>query len=144
MTNGMFLHVKIDVADLDRSMRFYLDILGWRQIVRYDRDDGVTIVQVSPTGEPPGVELWHEPPHRGFQLDRMHFAVMTVDLPATIERLAGQGVEIERPPFRIGHELIAFVRDPDGYLIEFNEVTADVPVQAEALPAGGSAGGAAS
>jgi catechol 2,3-dioxygenase-like lactoylglutathione lyase family enzyme len=146
MIGGAFLHIKIDVADLARSLRFYLDTLGWRQIVRYDRDDGVTIVQVSPTGQPPGIELWHEPPNSGFHLDRLHFAISTVDLLTTIKRLAAQGVEIERSPFRIGHELIAFVRDPDGYLIEFNEVTVGAPVQAGTteLPVGRSTGSAAS
>jgi lactoylglutathione lyase len=146
MSSGAFLHVKIDVADLERSLRFYLDTLGWRQIVRYDRNDGVMIVQVSPTGQPPGIELWYEPPHSGFHLDRLHFALSTSDLVATIERLAEQGVQIERPPFRIGHELIAFIRDPDGYLIEFNQVTAGAPMQAGPmeLPVGRSAGSAAS
>lgn len=128
MTCGAFLHVKIDVADLERSLRFYCGALGWRQIVRYDRDDGVVIVQVSPTGEPPGIELWHEPPHAGFQSDRLHVAVSTADLCATVDRLVRQGVAVERPPFRIGHELIAFIRDPDGYLIELNE-SADAGAQ---------------
>ena len=56
-----FNHLKIDVTDLDRSIAFYCGKLGFAQIVRYDRPDGVTIVQVSPAGQPPGLELWHEP-----------------------------------------------------------------------------------
>jgi lactoylglutathione lyase len=116
-----FLHVKLDVADLERSLRFYCDALGWKQIVRYDRDDGVTIVQVSPDGNGAGIELWHEPPHQGFAFDRLHLAISVDDVHAATIRLAAAGVTIDRTPFRIGHETIAFIRDPDGYLIELNE-----------------------
>jgi lactoylglutathione lyase len=117
-----FLHVKLDVADLDRSVAFYRDALGFVQIVRYDRDDGITIVQVSPTGMPPGIELWFEPPFRPAPDDRLHVALEARSLPDLVVRLQSLGVEIVREPFRIGHELIAFIRDPDGYLIELNEI----------------------
>lgn len=123
MSCGAFLHVKLDVADLARSQQFYCEVLGWKQIVRYDRADGITIVQVSPTGQGAGIELWYEPPHRGFAFDRLHVAASVDDLNATIERLIANGVTIDQPPFRIGHETIAFIRDPDGYLIELNETS---------------------
>ncbi|HET7232367.1 MAG TPA: VOC family protein [Longimicrobium sp.] len=119
-----FLHVKLDVADLERARRFYCDLLSLRPIVRYDRDDGVTILQLSPTGEPPGVELWYEPPFRPDPGDRLHIAFAVTDLPAVVARIRDSGWPIEREPFRIGHEQIAFVRDPDGYLIELNEADA--------------------
>jgi lactoylglutathione lyase len=122
MTVTGFHHLKIDVADLDRSLRFYCGLLGFRPIVRYDRDDGVTIVQVGPKGRAPGLELWHEPPHRGFAADRLHFALTVNGLPHLAEALAAAGVQLDRGPFRMGHELIAFVRDPDGYLVELYEI----------------------
>jgi catechol 2,3-dioxygenase-like lactoylglutathione lyase family enzyme len=78
MMRTSFFHLKLDVADLRRSLDFYCGILNWRVVVRYDRQDGVTIVQISPTGMPPGIELWHEPPLESFAQDRLHFA-LTVD-----------------------------------------------------------------
>lgn len=116
-----FLHVKIDVQDLQHSLHYYTSLLGFRQIVRYDRPDGVVIVQLSPTGKPPGVELWYEPPWKGFCNDRFHFAFKVHDLANVVDRLKASGVPIDTPPFQIGHEKIAFLRDPDGYLIELNE-----------------------
>jgi lactoylglutathione lyase len=46
------------------------------------------------------------------------------NLEATLAGLAAQGIEPERPPYRVGGEngtLICFVRDPDGYRIEIVE-----------------------
>jgi lactoylglutathione lyase len=52
-----------------------------------------------------------------------HVAVGVDDLAATLERLAAQGIEPERPPYRVreGGSLLCFVRDPDGYRIELIE-----------------------
>jgi len=51
-----------------------------------------------------------------------HIAILVDDLDGTLERLAGEGVEPEKPPYRPGGRTeghrIAFVRDPDGYRIE--------------------------
>lgn len=116
-----FLHVKLDVADIDRSVAFYCDVLGFEPVVRYDRDDGVTIVQVAAEGSPVGIELWRESDHVGLGNDRLHVALETSDLAATVERLRADAVTIEQEIFRMGHEQIAFIRDPDGYLIELNE-----------------------
>lgn len=115
------MHVKIDVSDLIASLTFYQGDLGFKQIVRYDRDDGVTIVQLSPTGHSPGIELWYEPPYQPLRTDRLHIAFATADVRQTILDLKARGILIDREPFQIGHEVIAFIRDPDGYLIELNE-----------------------
>jgi catechol 2,3-dioxygenase-like lactoylglutathione lyase family enzyme len=115
------LHVKLDVADLQRSLDFYIGVLGFREIARYVIVDSHTIVHVSPTGEPPALELWSEPPRGTLRNDRLHMAWSTMDVHATVEALRRRGVVIEREPFTIGHERLAFVRDPDGYLLELSE-----------------------
>jgi lactoylglutathione lyase len=52
-----------------------------------------------------------------------HIAITADDLDATLERLAGDGIEPERPPYTVrdGGSRICFVRDPDGYRIELIE-----------------------
>jgi lactoylglutathione lyase len=117
-----FLHVKLDVADMKRSVAFYCGRLGLEQAARYDRDDGVTIVQVGPPGSCVGVELWREAEHGGYRNERLHLAFEVSDLECMVEELRGAGVTIDREVFTIGNERIAFIRDPDGYLIELNEV----------------------
>ena len=51
----------------------------------------------------------------------------------TLENLASQGIEPEKPPYRVreGGSLIAFVRDPDGYRIELIERAANFGLRAE-------------
>jgi lactoylglutathione lyase len=49
-----------------------------------------------------------------------HIAVGVEDLDGTLERLAQQGIEPERPPYSVreGGSRLCFVQDPDGYRIE--------------------------
>jgi lactoylglutathione lyase len=56
-----------------------------------------------------------------------HIAVTVDDMTATLERLAGQGIEPERAPYRVreGGSLLCFVRDPDGYRIELIQRSGD-------------------
>jgi catechol 2,3-dioxygenase-like lactoylglutathione lyase family enzyme len=123
MKKGAFFHhVKLDVADIDRSLAFYVGKLQWKIIVRYDRPDGVIIVQVSPTGAPPGIELWQETPFARLSDDRLHIAIGVDDVDQAIERLRKLGARIEREPFTMGKETIGFIRDPDNYLIELNSM----------------------
>lgn len=53
-----------------------------------------------------------------------HIAITSPDLDATLRRLAEQGIEPERPPYRIreGGSRLCFVRDPDGYRVEILEM----------------------
>jgi lactoylglutathione lyase len=52
-----------------------------------------------------------------------HIAITVDDMDATLERLAGQGIEPERPPYQVseGGSFLCFVRDPDDYRIELIE-----------------------
>jgi lactoylglutathione lyase len=45
------------------------------------------------------------------------------DLDATLERLAAQGIEPEREPYRVraGGSRLCFVQDPDHYRVELIE-----------------------
>jgi lactoylglutathione lyase len=55
-----------------------------------------------------------------------HIALAVDDLETTLAGLAGQGIEPEKPPYRVreGGSLLCFVRDPDGYRIELIEKSA--------------------
>lgn len=115
-----FMHAKLDVQDLARSEHFYRNLLGLVEIVRYELPNGA-IVQLSPTGQSPGVELWFEDTREIAPPTECHIAFGVDDTRGLLERLRAAGVEVAKEPFEIGSEVIAFVRDPDGYLIELNQ-----------------------
>jgi lactoylglutathione lyase len=58
-----------------------------------------------------------------------HIAIGVEDLDGTLARLAEQGIEPEREPYRVreGGSRLCFVRDPDGYRIEIIELAASPP-----------------
>ena len=51
-----------------------------------------------------------------------HIALAVEDLDGTLGKLAGDGIEPEKPPYRPGGRtegsFLCFVRDPDGYRVE--------------------------
>jgi lactoylglutathione lyase len=77
-------------------------------------------------GKPvPELELTHNFGVDSYQLGTAygHIALTVEDMAETLERLAAQGIEPERPPYSIreGGSLLCFVRDPDDYRIELIE-----------------------
>jgi lactoylglutathione lyase len=52
-----------------------------------------------------------------------HIAIGVEDLQGTLARLADQGIDPEKPPYRVreGGSLLCFVRDPDDYRVELIE-----------------------
>ena len=52
-----------------------------------------------------------------------HIAITADDLDRTLENLAEQGIEPEKPPYTVrdGGNRLCFVRDPDGYRVELIE-----------------------
>lgn len=115
-------HVKLNVRDMERSLDFYRNKLDFREMARYPIDSGL-IVQLSHNGRPPGIELWYEEPALAVENKELHIAFEVSDVESYVSVIRDKGVRITREPFRIGHELIAFIEDPDGYQIELNQDT---------------------
>jgi methionyl-tRNA formyltransferase/catechol 2,3-dioxygenase-like lactoylglutathione lyase family enzyme len=113
-------HVRVDVADIERSQRFYESALSLSTIVRYDTPTH-TIVQMGTAGRPPGVELWQEEGVAASPSETEHLAFYVADVTEAVKHVRALHYEIMREPFTIGHETIAFIRDPDGHLIELND-----------------------
>jgi len=113
-------HVRLDVSDVSKSQRFYEEAVGLYPVVRYEIAGGI-IQQLGANGRPPGVELWMEKGVNVTPHPTQHIAFFTQDVRMVIERIRRLGYKICREPFSIGDETVAFVRDPDGHLIEFND-----------------------
>jgi len=114
-----YLHTMVRVTDINESLKFYCDALGLREIRRYDSEKGrfTLVFLAAPGDEDAQVELTYnwDPEQYGTGRAFGHLAYAVDDIYAACQRLADQGVTINRPP-RDGH--MAFVRSPDGISVE--------------------------
>jgi lactoylglutathione lyase len=116
----------IRVKDLERSVRFYTEVLGLREQRRkvLEKADATLVFLTDAAGHH-AIELTYNHDGRDYDLGNQfgHFALGVRDLEAAREELAGQGVEFSRGPYRVseGGSMIAFIRDPDGIEIELIE-----------------------
>lgn len=122
-----YLHTMVRVADVDRSLKFYCDLLGMREVRRTENEKGrfTLIFLAAPKDEKRGTEEhaplleltynWDPEEYTGGR-NFGHLAYEVDDIYEICQRLQDAGVVISRPP-RDGR--MAFVRSPDGISIEF-------------------------
>ncbi len=122
-----FLHTRIRVSDLERSIKWYCDHLGFVVISRSDRSPaGNQIVHLELPGNDPTLELTYSPDYElNVPEDLMHFAIGVPNLIACCDKLEKSGLEIWpdgwRKQFTSGSMKMAFITDPDGYEVELLE-----------------------
>jgi lactoylglutathione lyase len=114
-----YLHTMVRVTDIDKSLDFYCDKLGLREVRRYDNEKGrfTLVFLAAPGDEEAQVELTYnwDPEAYGGGRNFGHLAYEVDDIYAACQRLMDGGVTINRPP-RDGR--MAFVRSPDNISIE--------------------------
>ena len=119
------IHTCYRILDIDRSVDFY-QRLGFEEIRRLPiRDEAVNVFMGLP-GDGARLELtWNKGVERPYEIGTGygHIALTVDDLDATLERLAAQGIEPEKPPYTVreGGNRLCFVRDPDDYRVELIE-----------------------
>lgn len=121
-----FSHTMIRVKDIDKSLKFYTDVMGLKQLRKMDLPNA-TLYFVSDERECCTIELTynHEQPEEGYQHGTYfgHLAFDTKDIDSFTERLKAFGMDYTREPFLIKADgpKIAFLDDPDGFPIEIIE-----------------------
>jgi lactoylglutathione lyase len=123
------LHTMIRVGDLERSLRFYCEILGMRLLRRKDYEGGrftLAFVGYGDEASSTVVELTHNWDTDRYDLGNGfgHLALGVEGIYATCDALRAKGAKITREPgpMKHGGSEIAFVEDPDGYKIELIEL----------------------
>ncbi len=115
-----YLHTMVRVSDLEKSLDFYCNKLGLKEIARKDVEAGrFTLVFLAAEGdEEAQVELTYNWDAEEYDEGRNfgHLAYAVDNIYETCQRLMDAGVVINRPP-RDGR--MAFVRSPDNISIEF-------------------------
>jgi len=122
------LHTMLRVGNLERSVKFYTDVLGMTELRRSEYPDGkFTLVFIGYGDESSNtvLELTYNWDTDSYDLGNAygHIAIGVADAAAAcakIKKLGGKVVR-EAGPMMHGTEVIAFVEDPDGYKIELIE-----------------------
>ncbi len=125
-----YLHTMVRVTDLDASVKFFCDVLGFTETRRYESEQGrFTLVFVAPDESPDcPVELtynWDPEEYTGGR-NFGHLAYEVENIYEACQRLMDGGVTINRPP-RDGR--MAFVVSPDGISIELLQMGDNLPPQ---------------
>ena len=120
-----FIHTCYRITDPARSIAFY-EALGLEKRRELPiREEAMNYFLGVPGKEVPELELTHNFGVDSYELGTAygHIALTVENMAETLERLAAQGIEPERPPYSIreGGSLLCFVRDPDQYRIELIE-----------------------
>ena len=122
------LHTMLRVGDMQRSVRFYTEVLGMKLLrtrdqpeqkyslsfVGYDTEEASAVLELTYNY---GVERYDLGSAFG------HIAIQVPDVAATCAAVRSRGGKVTREagPVKGGTTVIAFVEDPDGYKIEFIE-----------------------
>ena len=118
------IHTCYRITDPDRSVAFY-EALGFEKRRELPiREEAINIFMGLP-GDDDRLELTYNFGVDSYELGTGygHIALTVDDLDGTLEQLAGQGIEPERPPYTVreGGSRLCFVSDPDGYRVELIE-----------------------
>ena len=120
------LHTMLRVGELERSIRFYTEVLGMKLLRRNDYPEGRftlafvgygdeldhTVLELTHNWDTPSYDLGNGFGHIAVEVDDAYQAC------AGVKRLGGT-VSLEAGTMKHGTTVIAFVEYPDGYKIEF-------------------------
>lgn len=122
------LHTMLRVGNLDRSVKFYTEVLGMKLLRTTDRPDqkySLAFVGYDSEDKAAVIELTYNYGVDKYDLGSAfgHLALEMPDVAKACAEVKAKGGKVTREagPVKGGSTVIAFVEDPDGYKIEFIE-----------------------
>ena len=119
------LHTMLRVGNLEKSLKFYCDVLGMKLLRQKDYPGGKFTLAFVGYGEEQDntvIELTYNWGVEKYDLGSGygHIALGVDDIYGTCEKMKSLGGKVTREPgpMKHGTTVIAFVEDPDGYKIE--------------------------
>ena len=118
-------HTMLRVTNLTRSIEFYTQILGMKLLRQKDYPEGrftLAFLGFGDEAHEAVIELTHNWDTDQYEHGNAfgHIAIQVNDVYAACERISAAGGHVVRPagPMKHGSTILAFVQDPDGYMIE--------------------------
>ena len=122
------LHTMLRVGDLDRSIKFYIEIMGMKLLRRSENPSqnySLAFVGYGSNPEHAELELTYNHGVSSYDLGSAygHIAIGVPDAAAACDRIRAGGGNVTREagPVKGGTTVIAFITDPDGYKVELIE-----------------------
>jgi len=115
------LHTRFRVADLEKTVHFYKEVLGLEEIRRSQSGRGSTLVFFKAPGSEELIEICHFPASGPVVVgpDLTHLAFEVEDLAAFAEHSTSLGYPLTDGPHESSNgSKIAFIDAPEGYEIE--------------------------
>ena len=124
MKVGKLLHTRYRVNDLERTVKFYRDILGLEEIKRHKSPRGSELVFLKAPGSEELIELCSFPAAGSVQVqsDLTHLAFEVTSLDEFAKHLAAHGLKYsDGPTTSSSGTTFAFIDAPEGYEVELIE-----------------------
>ncbi|MGC9403411.1 lactoylglutathione lyase [Vibrio genomosp. F10 str. 9ZC157] len=125
MSNGRILHTMLRVGDLDKSIEFYTKVMGMNLLrTNENKEYEYTLAFLGFDDESQGsvIELTYNWGTKEYDLGNAfgHIAIGVENVYTTCDAIKAAGGIVTREPGPVkgGTTEIAFVKDPDGYMIE--------------------------
>lgn len=122
------LHTMLRVTDLDKSIDFYTNIFGMQMLRKKDFPEGkftLAFLGYGSEEENTVLELTHNWETDSYDLGNAygHIAIGVEDAYKACDEITAKGGDVVRPagPMKGSSTVIAFVKDPDGYMVELIE-----------------------
>jgi lactoylglutathione lyase len=119
------MHTMLRVGDLERSVAFYTELFGMKELRRSEVPGGKYTLSFLGYGDESSTTLLELTYNWGVDKYELgtafgHLAISMPDVYAACEALKAGGAKVVREagPVQHGTTVIAFVEDPDGYKIE--------------------------
>ncbi|UBF24505.1 lactoylglutathione lyase [Kovacikia minuta CCNUW1] len=130
------LHTMLRVGDLEKSLKFYCEVLKMKLLRKKDYPGGeftLAFVGYGDEADHTVLELTYNWGKNQYNLGDAygHIAIGVDDIYATCEQIKAQGGKVTREPgpMKHGSTVIAFVEDPDGYKVELIQLDTHTSTQ---------------
>jgi catechol 2,3-dioxygenase-like lactoylglutathione lyase family enzyme len=136
-------HTAISTGDLQRALAFYRDLLGFEPVLDFQWPEGTALMnRTHQLDETAGrvvllaagnamLEIFEyatpqplprDPTRRMCDQGLIHFCLDVDDVDAEYARLSAAGMDFHCPPVDYGTVKLTYGRDPDGNVIELQEI----------------------